>query len=544
MKKTLNKLLSLICSAGVAISAAVLPTASADWVHIGYMGDLNGDRELNMADLVLLSRHLLGTESLTETNCYLVDHSFIGINGADGFQAGEYFVTADIDQSGEVDIFDLIQLRKAIVSGQGLYVWQWQSGERPHGSAVDRGDFIYAGVDDVYKYMPSQGDGRLLIVYADFYDCKYDYQPTVEEIEQRAFGEEDTSSKMYPFESVKAFYDRSSKGAKQLSGKAYIYTAKHSKDHYQLIPGQRELVAEALASLDEQIDYKDFDGNGDGYIDTVLLVVPQKAGDETWWPAAVQYDEDNISYDGIKIGHMITGNCQIESKNDCRDFTSTILHEMGHCMGLPDYYLYGVSDDYDGLHGTAGSELMDDTGGDFSCVSKLQLGWYKEDQVNVYRPEMGTRTFTLYNAQTDKGNTVIIPNGDGGEGYHGEYMMLEYTTKDGNNSSPPWYVAMGEGVRVYHAEMSLYNNGWWSSYRYESGSEFTDNNAGRRFIRLIDDSDTDNIYKTGDIIDEKISGFRWYDDDGRETIETEFKIEVGEINSEYCTVTLSSIWDF
>lgn len=36
---------------------------------------------------------------------------------------------------------------------------------------------------------------------------------------------------------------------------------------------------------------------------------------------------------------------------------------MGHCMGLPDYYLYNVdaSDiDKEGLHGKAGIELMDD----------------------------------------------------------------------------------------------------------------------------------------------------------------------------------------
>lgn len=540
MRRIIGKVLSMMCSVGVVLSAFSLPAFSADWVHIGYMGDLNNDSELNMADLVIMSRHLHGNEPLTNKNSYHVYNSYIGINGADGFEAGEYFVTADVDQNGEVDIFDMIQLRKAIVSGQWLYVWQWETKNFAEDPLIDTGDFIYPGVNDVFKYMPSQGNGRLLIIYTDFKDCKYSYLPSEEEIENIAFGSENSSNRQYPFESISAFYKRSSKGIMNLSGKAYHYTAKHSLGHYQLVPGQKELVAEAIASLDGNIDYNDFDGNKDGYIDTVLLVVPTEAGEETWWPAAVQYNQDELSYDGVKIGDMITGNCQIVSRSDYKDFTSTILHELGHCMGLPDYYLYDVESDFDGLHGTAGSELMDDSGGDFSCVSKIQLGWYKEDQVSVYSPESGTQTYTLYNAQSGKGNTVIIPCGTDEKGHHGEYMMIEYTTKDANNSSPPWYVAMGEGIRVYHSEMSLYNNGWWTTYKYASGSEFTYSNAGKRFIRIIDDRDTDNIYKSGAVIDGNIGGFHWYDKNGRETVDTGLVIEVGEKNNDSYTITIRS----
>lgn len=541
MEKKHFSAFSLLFSAVLTVSAAIPLSASADWEHIGYMGDLNNDKELNTADLVIMKRHLLGIESLTDSNSYHVKKSFIGINGEDGFQAGEYFATADIDQDGTVDVFDFVQLRKAIINNSGLWVWQWQTESSvPDDPVEDNGEFIGASVNDVYKFMPSQGTGRMLIIYADFADCKFSYLPSTDEIEEIAFGAEKTNSRQYPWESISAFFKRSSKGALELSGKAYHYSSSNPVNNYYQVAGQKALLTEACKALDSRIDYHDFDGNNDGFIDTIALIVPGQASQDTWWPASVQFANDKYVYDGLKIGHMITGNCQINSSSDYRDFTSTLLHETGHCMGLPDYYRYDKSSDADGLHGTAGSELMDDTGGDLSCVSKLHLGWYKKDQVQVYDASEGTKSFTLYNAQTSKGNTVIIPCGKLDGQYHSEYMMIEYTTKNANNSSPPWYVAMGEGIRIYHVEASLYNNGWWTSFRYASGSEFTDNYAGRRFIRLIDDEKTDNIYKTGDVINGSISGFHWYDSNGRQTVDTGLSIEINEKNNNAYTITIKS----
>lgn len=544
MRVFLKKALSLLCSAALTVTASGAFSASADWEHIGYMGDLNRDKDVTLADLVIMSRHLHGVEPLSNANSYHVKKSFIGIHGADGFQAGEYFVTADINQDGQVDVFDMIQLRKNIISQDNPWIWQWESEQNLPGDPLeDYGEFIGAPVDDVEKYLPSHGEAKLLIIYADFEDCKYEYNPSPEDIERIAFGPEDESSNMYPFESATAFYARSSKGSMHLSGNAFPYTAKESVKNYHLVPGQKKLVTEALAELDAKVDFHDYDGDNDGFIDTVLLIVPKEAGDETWWPAAVPFSNDAYKYDGLQIGHMITGNCQINSATDYRDFTNTILHEMGHCMGLPDYYLYDVEGDHDGLHGTAGSEMMDDSGGDFSCVSKLQLGWYKKDQVMIFEPTEELNNYTLYNAQSERGNTLIIPCGELDDRYHCECIMLEYTTKDANNSSPPWYVQIGEGVRAYHADMTLHDNGWWVSYKYASGSEFTNNYNGRRFIRLINDYKGDNIFKPFDFLSYFTEGFAWYDENDEATKDVKMEIMVGNMDGESCTLTIQSKWE-
>ena len=535
-----NRILPLLCSAAIGFSCVLtFPVSAADWVHIGYMGDVNCDGQLNTSDLVILSRHLHGIQPLTDENSYYVNYNYVGIHGAPGFAAEKYFAVADMDQNGEIDVFDLIKLRSSILKNEWLWVWEMERDFPVNDVPLeDNGEFIGAAVDDVFKFMPSQGTGRMLIVYADFPDVKYDYLPSTEEIERIAFGSEDTNNPLYPWESISAFYKRSSKGIMDLSGKAYHYTANESVKNYVDVAGQKKLLTEACSALDGTIDFHDFDGNNDGFIDTVLVVVPKKAGKATWWPASVQFNNNKYKYDGLKIGHMITGYCQINGENDYHDFTSTLLHETGHCMGIPDYYLYNRTTDYYGLHGTAGSELMDDTGGDFSCVSKLQLGWYRKDQVQVYEPSSEPQSFTLYNAQTDKGNTVIIPCGELDSRYHGEFMMIEYVTQDGNNSAPPWYVSVGNGIRVYHVETTLYDNGAWLVYRYSGSLDFHNDYNGRRVVRLIDDSDTDNTYRTGDVIDGNISGFHWYDKNDKATIDTGLVIEIGENNGDSYNITI------
>ena len=49
---------------------------------------------------------------------------------------------------------------------------------------------------------------------------------------------------------------------------------------------------------------------------------------------------------------------------------------------------------------------------------------------------------------------------------------------------------------------------------------------------------TGNYYHTGDVINGSISGFRWYDSNGGQTVETGLTITIGELKDGEYAVTI------
>ncbi len=532
----IKKAASAAAAMAIALSS-VITNASAEREILGYMGDVNHDNTVSVADLVALDGYLIGGGQLGEDCAYNADMNFDGrVNVGDLIILRSYLAG-----SRPVDVIYGEEITTTTTTAEVTTTTTATTTETTTTTTAEA-DFINAAVDDVAGYLPSQGTGNLVIFYVDFPDCRYSYDPTAEQVWEIAFGEEDTSDRNYPFDSMHAFYQRSSKGALDLEGKVFRYTAKNNQATYD--NDKDALVKECYAAFDAEYDFSQFDGDNDGHIDATLLTVPTAAGDDAWWPCAGPSglsDNYYVKYDGKMIGHLITGNAQIESATDYKNFNSSYLHEMGHCMGLPDYYLY-TGTDTEGLHGIAGLELMDmDASTDFGAVSKYVLGWYRENQILTYDKSMGTKTFTLKNAQTDNGNCIIIPNSSDPN----ECFIVEYADNIGNNSNPMYKLKAGDGIRVYHADVTLYNNGWWTEFKYSSGAdEFTNSNAGRRFIRLINDEGasyyTDNFYDVGSVISSSISGFNWYDGSGNQTVDPGITITVGDYSNDEYTVTISA----
>ncbi|MBD5142344.1 MAG: hypothetical protein HDT22_01860 [Ruminococcus sp.] len=506
-----------------------------------YKGDLNQDISVDIADIILMQKYLLGLQTISH----------------------EQFDISDMNYDNIVNIYDFVLLKRAVLNHNWEMVLDESSTiepipteettepptdftestdpNNPTEEPTESNKFITAPISEITASLPTQGNANLVIFYVDFPDCQYDYAPSEEELTEIAFGTENDSNANYPFESMTAFYKRSSKNAMKLTGKVFRYTTKENRSAYDA--DKAKLAKECYQAFDDVIDFSQFDGNGDSKIDATLFSVPTKAGDDDWWPCAG--DSGIIDYmpDGMKIGHIITGNAQVESITDYKNFNSSYLHEMGHCMGLPDYYLYS-SDDFEGFHGeedTAGTELMDvDASTDFCCFSKLMLGWYKENQVSVYdKNKGGEQSFILNNAQIDNGNCLILPYGD--VNYTGEYIILEYITPDKNNSSSVYsWITVGNGIRAYHVKADIHDNGWWTHFKYENGSEFTNNDDdGIRLIRLANDAEGGDVFKTGDVIDGKISGFHWYAPDETESIDTGYRVTIGECADGQYTITVT-----
>lgn len=530
--KMKKHILAALCSTAVLGAAAMLPVSGA-WVADGYLGDLNCDGDVTVADIVQLQHYLLGQQTL------------------DAAAASRAEMTGD----GKVNILDLVLLKRCVLTGMRAdhYVWQEETPTEPPTDPVTEEPtqpitepptepateeptqsvhpYITNSIAEVNASLPSHGKANLVIFYVDFPDCRYDVDPEVDVIESIAFGGPHVNEDLYPFESMAAFYSRSSKGAMQLGGRAFRYTTKENQAAYDT--NKVKLAEECYEAFKDSVDFSQFDGDGDGMIDATLFTVPTAAGDTDWWPCAGGFGDPDYRVDGAAIGHIITGNAQIQ-QDSYKNFVSSYLHEMGHCMGLPDYYLY-TSADSEGMHGNAGTELMDsDAYSDFGCFSKLMLGWYREDQVQVYDPSNGSQTFRLQNAQSENGNCVILPYGEMQDGYFSEYMMIEYITEDGNNSAVnkdiSWWQSVKSGIRVYHIQAELQRDYWYTYLKYQNGSEYCGgDDEGIRLIRLANDAEGGSVFTSGDIIDGSISGFHWYDENENESIETGYRIEVGEL---------------
>ena len=528
------KAISVAASISMLVSAVPL-VSNAERPVLGYMGDINHDNTVNAADLVSLANFLSGKGNIDENASY----------------------NADMNFDGKINSFDMVILRKYILGTRELDPIYGEEETTTTTTATTTtttttttisettttttgsANFIDASIKELDASLPSQGDAALVIFYVDFPDCQYSYAPSESEIEKIAFGPENASDSNYPFESCSAFFERSSKGEMDLTGKVFRYTTK--ENHSQYDNDKVKLTKECYEAFKDQVDFSDYDKDNDGYVDCTLFTVPSSADENYWWPCAGASGATNYTVDGVKVGHIITGNAQIQSSTNYTDFISSYCHEMGHCMGLPDYYLYQeVNGDYWGFHGSAGTELMDDALSDFGAFSKLVLGWYKEDQVSVYDTSMGTQTYTLNNAQTDNGNCVIIPyNNNLASGYKSEYFIIEYNSAGGNNANSAWWKGVKSGVRIFHISSEVSDNGWWKYYTYANGTEENPNGSdGRRLLRLVNDGN--GPFTSGSVINSSTSGFGWYDSNGKETVAPGVTINVSQGSGDTYNITISA----
>lgn len=524
MNKNFLKSAAALLAIPLAFQAAELclpeeTTASA--AQLRYYGDLDGDGRLTVFDLSIMKSGARDFSILDAAQLQLADVNNDQWLGIDDIRMMQDYILGKIDK---------------FPAGVSCEIEEPTVPTEPPQPIEE---FAEANLAKHGASLPSKGDANLVVFYVDFPDCRYTYDPDVELIEKISFGEADSSNECYPFESISAFYGRASKGAQNFKGKVFRYTAKENAAVYG--PDKVKLAKECYDAFADEFDFTTMDGNNDGKIDATLFTVPAEAGDEYWWPCAGAFGAPEYRVDGMAVGHIITGFAQIISPTDYFDYTSSYCHELGHCMGLPDYYLYS-GDDSEGMHGAAGIELMDtDAASDLSAFSKLVCGWFRKDQIQIYDPTKDTQSFTLTNAQTEAGNCLIIPYGELAGDYFSEYFIVEYSSLMHNNSAvsqKAWWTKTGEGVRVYHIDATT-EYGWNVFFKYSSGSEFTNNDAGRRLIRIIDDTDTDNFYHAGDVIDSSISGFHWYDSNGGQTIEPGIKISVDSFENDTYTVTVS-----
>lgn len=201
-----------------------------------------------------------------------------------------------------------------------------------------------------------------------------------------------------------------------------------------------------------EIDYSQYDWNGNGYMNQILFVYAGYTGNMSSeksyghiWPHTSRCDSTITTPDKIKISDY-TASAELWV-NDTSCGIGTICHEFSHSLGLPDIYptngwLYSAVDEWD---------LMD--GGNFtnygwcppnySPQEKMAMGWLKPIELTEPASIIGLKSIA------DEGEIYIIKHTDE------EYYLLENRQWKGFD-----YALPGKGLLIWHI---LYRPNEWSS---------------------------------------------------------------------------------
>ncbi|MGQ9583277.1 MAG: M6 family metalloprotease domain-containing protein [Thermoplasmatota archaeon] len=228
----------------------------------------------------------------------------------------------------------------------------------------------------------------------------------------------------------------------------------------------QNLTLEAVLKADADLDYSKFDGDGDGYVDHLLIIHSGKddandgdssgpGGDAQMWSHA--WAMDSVVYlDGVKLYYY--------TMLSEEDPMGVFAHEFGHDIGLPDLY----DTDYSSDGGVGAWDLMAsgswNNGGAtpamLSAWCRVQLGWVSPTVVNsdsqgleAGRAEDNALAFKVWVNFSNK-----------------EYFLVENRQQTGFDASLP-----GSGLLIWHVNDSASNNNR-DAYRLVDLEEADNNN--------------------------------------------------------------------
>lgn len=219
------------------------------------------------------------------------------------------------------------------------------------------------------------------------------------------------------------------------------------------------MVIEALLLADSQVDYSDYDWDGDGEVEQVYVVYAGKGeadGGATYtiWPHEWQLSSANYFgdgsgaqiLDGVRINTYACGS-ELDGSGNIAGI-GTMCHEFSHCLGYPDYY----DTDYSGGQGMDYWDIM--AGGSYNGNGYLPAGytsyerWVAGWKIPVELTD--ATSVSSMRALQDGGNTYVIYN----KGHRDEFFLLENRQRIGWDGGLP-----GAGLLILHVD---YNESIWA----------------------------------------------------------------------------------
>lgn len=260
-------------------------------------------------------------------------------------------------------------------------------------------------------------------------------------------------------------------------------TLKGNKSHYS--DNVQGIISEVLNALDAEINFKDFDNDGDGMLDGLLVLHQgsgyEASGDATdiWSHSGVVY---GMQYDGVTVNRytiqpeLFANRVQMTSR---MTGIGVICHEFGHNLGALDYYDtdYSTNQEYGGTGmwdlmasgGWNGPEGYGEAPAPFMMWQKIQFGWVK--------PQLLTDTKEVVDMPASGEKPVCYRLNTS---IDGDYYILE-----NRQSVSPWDAncpGHGHGMLVSHVIESVIRDRMAANTinaKYPQGFYVVASNAGK-----------------------------------------------------------------
>lgn len=293
--------------------------------------------------------------------------------------------------------------------------------------------------------------------------------------------------------SVKTFYEEESQSAMTLTGVVtdWYNTGVSYKTYANASSGMNATTSlvttasNAYFSKAGSDPRSSFDTNNDGYLDGVMLIYAapdmQSLGNESYgnlWAycywvqqaASVGNPRPNVffwaSYDFMyseskaqtqtgmsSYGHGDTSHCNLDAH--------TFIHEMGHVLGLEDYYDYSDN----GYEAAGGFSMQDMNVGGHDPYSVMAYGWAD--------PYIPTKSMSITINPFQSSHDLILLANHTVNSIFDEYILLELYTPTGLNQFDSTYAYRGAypsgssvpGIRLWHIDARLvsYSTSDWSN---------------------------------------------------------------------------------
>lgn len=235
------------------------------------------------------------------------------------------------------------------------------------------------------------------------------------------------------------------------------YYGKNDEDENDMYPAK--MVAEAIKLADNDVNYKDYDWDGNGEVDQVYVIYAgyaesQGADENTIWPHEFELSSAGhwgdgpgaLYLDGVRIDTYACSSELTGIKGSKIDGIGTACHEFSHCMCIPDLY------DVEGSNfGMDSWDVMDygsyNNGGycpaAYTSYERMYCGWLTPIELT------DPTSITEMPALTQEPVAYRITN----EGNKNEYYLLENRQYNGFDT-----YGKGHGMLVLHVD---FNSSIW-----------------------------------------------------------------------------------